>query len=69
LAEIWRTVLNMDRIGVEDSYHDLGGDSLLAALMFDLIQKAFLTKVPMSILAKAPTIADLAWNIDRTIAP
>jgi hypothetical protein len=28
LARIWRDVLGMDAVGVEDSYYDLGGDSL-----------------------------------------
>ena len=28
LAEIWREALNFDRIGVDDDFFDLGGDSV-----------------------------------------
>ncbi len=67
LAEIWRTALSMDRVGVEDNYNDLGGDSFLATIIFNLIEKAFLVAVPMAILAEAPTVAELAPKIDELL--
>jgi acyl carrier protein len=65
LAEIWCTALSMDSVGVRDNYSDLGGDSLAAALMFTLIAEAFGIEVPTSTLLSAPTIADLAREIER----
>ena len=64
LAEIWRTVLTMDFVGVEDCYHDLGGDSFLAMMIFGMIEDTFRVTLPMSILVDAPTIAELAPKID-----
>lgn len=64
LAEIWRTVLTMDFVGVEDRYHDLGGDSFLATMIFGMIEETFQVTIPMAILVDAPTIAELAPKID-----
>jgi acyl carrier protein len=68
LAEIWRIVLSMDCVGVEDGYHDLGGDSLHASIIFTMIQETFRVTLPLATLANAPTIAQLAPMIDR-LAP
>ncbi len=68
LAEIWCSALTMDRIGIEDSYVDLGGDSLLATIIFEMIRESFGTLVPMATLATAPTIAALARKIDDLLA-
>jgi acyl carrier protein len=68
LAEIWRTALSMDRVGVNDSYNDLGGDSLHASIIFTMIQDTFRIALPMAVLANASTIAELAPMIDRLIA-
>lgn len=65
LAEIWREALAMDVIGIEDKYEDLGGSSLLAASIFAEIEKVFGIRVPMTLLADAPTIEQLAGHIDR----
>jgi acyl carrier protein len=64
LAEIWRTALSMDRVGVEDRYNDLGGDSFLATAIFNTIEQTFRVGIPMAVLAEAPTITALALRID-----
>jgi hypothetical protein len=64
LAEIWRTVLSMDCVGVEDDYTDLGGDSYLAAVMFAMIEEVFGVRLPMATLIEAPTIAAFAREVD-----
>ena len=68
LAEIWRIVLSMDRVGVEDSYHDLGGDSFLATTMFSMIEESFQITIPMATLVEASTIAALAQRIDLLLS-
>jgi acyl carrier protein len=69
LAEIWCTVLNMDRVGVEDHYVDLGGDSFLAVIMFELVAQKFDKTIPMATLIAAPTIGLLARAIDAASNP
>jgi acyl carrier protein len=68
LNAIWCEVLTMDRIGIEDAYTDLGGDSFLASLIFTLIQDQFAISLPMSILVTSPTIAELAAKLDAFAA-
>jgi acyl carrier protein len=67
LAEIWRKVLGMDQVGVDDAYRDLGGDSLLASIIFALISEAFEVTAQMSMLIEAPTVAQLAEKLDRLV--
>ena len=64
LAGIWREAFGMDRVGVEDDFNDLGGDSLIATIMFAMIRESFGLAVPMAALAASPTIARLAVRID-----
>ena len=66
LAEIWRTALNLDEVGVDDSYFWLPGDSLIAARIFAEIERVFGVRLPMSTLVTAKTVALLAERIDRT---
>jgi acyl carrier protein len=68
LAEIWCTLLSMDRVGVEDAYHDLGGDSFLATTMLSMIDESFGVTIPLAALVEGPTIAGLAQRIDRLLS-
>jgi acyl carrier protein len=65
LAAIWRKALNMDQVGIDDDYNDLGGDSFLAAVIFAEILDLFTVKIPMAALIDAPTIARLAPKVDK----
>jgi acyl carrier protein len=65
LAEVWRRALGMDRIGITDSYEDLGGDSLLAASIIAELETSFGTKMPWALLADAGTIEQMAATIDN----
>jgi acyl carrier protein len=67
LTEIWRGVLGMDRVGVEDPYFDLGCDSFLATIIFQMIEETFQISIAISILAEAPSIAQLAPKIDALL--
>ena len=64
LAEIWAAALCLDRVGVDDGYLELGGDSLTAAMIFGQIEAIMRVRLPMVILNTAPTIAQLAATID-----
>jgi thioesterase domain-containing protein/acyl carrier protein len=69
VARIWRELLHMPDIGPTDNYFELGGSSLLAARMFDQIEKRFAKRLPLATLYEAPTIRELAARIaDETFA-
>ena len=47
-------------MGVEDSFFDLGGHSLIAVRLFATVKREFAVDFPISVLFEAPTIADCA---------
>ena len=69
LTEIWSAALSLDRVGIEDRYLDLGGDSLMAAVIFAEIETKLDVRLPMVILDNAPTIAQLAQEVDALLPP
>jgi len=63
LASIWADVLGLDRVGIDDDFFALGGDSMTATLMFAEIERVVGRKVPTALLVRAPTIATLALQL------
>ncbi len=60
LAEIWQNLLGVSPVGVEDSFFDLGGHSLIAVRLFATVKREFKVEFPISVLFEAPTIAKCA---------
>jgi len=65
LEEIWRAALNIDCVGVEDDFTDLGGDSFDAEVIVTMIEEKLGVHTPLSTLARAPTVAALAEAVQR----
>ena len=65
LAEIWAQILGVERVGVQDDFFELGGDSLAAADLVVQVQKVFGLTLPLTILMQAPTVESLAGVIRR----
>ncbi len=63
LAEIYARVLDLERVGADDSFFDLGGDSLLAMRVVAAIRTSLNADVAVRALFDAPTIAQLAPRI------
>ncbi|MDQ0416438.1 NRPS condensation-like uncharacterized protein/acyl carrier protein [Croceifilum oryzae] len=61
LVAIWQEVLGVDRVGIEDNFFDLGGQSLKAMKLVAKIQKEFDMDFPLSTLFQAQTIQAVAW--------
>ena len=67
LAELWRHTLHIDRVGVQDSFFELGGDSVLAAQILSLVQKNFGIRINPQDAFKAFTIERLAAMLEVEI--
>jgi len=65
LAEICREVLKAERIGVYDSFFEMGGHSLLAMQALARMRTTFQVDIPLRSLFEEPTIARLAEEIEK----
>ncbi|SDW24382.1 type I polyketide synthase [Roseicitreum antarcticum] len=63
LVGFWQDLLGVAQVGVEDSFFDLGGHSLIAVRLFAKVKKAYQIDFPISVLFEAPTIARCAAMI------
>jgi len=64
LVVMWSEILDLERISVRDSFFDVGGDSLAAAVLFIGIKTGFGKELPVSTLYQQSTIETLAAAID-----
>lgn len=60
LAQIWQTILGVEKIGVRDNFFDVGGHSLLAVRLIANIRKRIGQELPLATLINAATIERLA---------
>ena len=63
LVQIWQEVLHPRRVGIHDTFLELGGDSLAGMRIINRTNRAFGTKLSMQTIFEAPTIADLAHAV------
>ncbi len=63
LAGMWENLLGVSPVGVDDSFFDLGGHSLIAVRLFANVKREFKVEFPISVLFEAPTIAKCAAMI------
>ncbi|MFK0311188.1 AMP-binding protein, partial [Pseudomonas sp. NPDC090233] len=65
LAEIWQTLLKLERVGLHDNFFDLGGHSLLATQMIMQVRQQSGVDVPLKILFQAQDLAQFAEQVQQ----
>ncbi len=63
VAEVFAQVLGAERVGADDNFFDLGGNSLLATRLAARLSAAVDIRVPVRVLFAAPTVAACAHEI------
>jgi amino acid adenylation domain-containing protein len=59
LADIWKEVLGVERVGINDNFFSLGGHSLMVGQAISRISKELGVDLPVRALFEAPTVAQL----------
>ena len=67
LCELWGKLLGVDGVGINDSFFDLGGHSLIAVRLFNEVSDRYGIDLPMSVLMQSPTVAALGTLIQEQI--
>jgi thioesterase domain-containing protein len=60
LVGIWRDLLHLPAVGIDDNFFEIGGHSLLAAQLIAQVQSATGRKIAVSAVFRAPTIRAFA---------
>ncbi len=66
LSEIWSSMLGVERIGVNDSFFEMRGNSLLATQFVSTVREQFRIELPLRVIFDSPTIAGIAEYIEAT---
>jgi thioester reductase-like protein len=60
LVEIWRDILKVDALGIDDDFFAHGGDSLRTMPLIHRVRERFKVDLPLSSVFRAPTVARFA---------
>ena len=60
VAKIWAELLEVDRIGIEDNFFDLGGHSIAAVQMVARVRELLGVELNMRAVFDAPTIKEFS---------
>jgi acyl-coenzyme A synthetase/AMP-(fatty) acid ligase/acyl carrier protein len=63
ISEVWREVLKIEKVGLQDNFFDLGGHSLLLARVLGKIRDLLGKQIPMLALFQFPTIGALCLHL------
>ncbi len=69
VAAIWRDVLGVEELSIEDDFFSLGGHSLLATRIVNRLESSFGVEVPLSALFDSGTVAGIARILEGGRGP
>ncbi|MEO7766357.1 MAG: non-ribosomal peptide synthetase, partial [Ferruginibacter sp.] len=64
LVNIWKELLNIDKVGITDNFFELGGHSLLAMRLVSYIERNLLLSIPIRILFQFTSIMELSKYLE-----
>ncbi|MEG3898422.1 MULTISPECIES: SDR family NAD(P)-dependent oxidoreductase [unclassified Microcoleus] len=67
IAGIYQELLGIDRVGINDSFFDLGGNSLIGIQLISRLRQDFQIELSIPSLFQSPSVAELAFVIEEII--
>jgi acyl carrier protein len=67
LCNLWKEVLPVDPVGIQDNFFANGGDSLLAVQLIARVRSVFQIELPLGSIFREPTIAEQALLVERML--
>jgi acyl carrier protein len=64
IAQVWRDVLKVAKVGVNDNFFEAGGTSLRLVEVNSRLREAFKRSIPVVEMFRHPTISDLARYLE-----
>ncbi|MFF5533475.1 amino acid adenylation domain-containing protein [Streptomyces cinerochromogenes] len=68
IAAIWRSVLDVPRVGDDEDFFSLGGTSLTLVRMFARVNEEFRTDLDITVLIDGATVGALTPHVDAALA-
>ena len=68
VASVFSEVLGVERVGLDDDFFALGGNSLIATQVVARLGAALDTRVPVRVLFEASTVGELAGRVEQLSA-
>ena len=65
IAGLWKKILRVESVGLDENFFDLGGDSLLLVAVHSQLQKILVTEFPVTDLFEQTTIRALAGHLAK----
>jgi acyl carrier protein len=69
VAQSWQEVLHLDRVGIDDNFFDLGGNSLNIIEVNTKLQKLVGSDIPVVTLFTYTTVQSLARHLEESQVP
>jgi amino acid adenylation domain-containing protein len=69
VAEIWQSLLKVERVGRHDDFFDLGGHSLIATRVTARLRETLRADVPLRTVFDAPTLVQFADEVRVLLQP